>query len=128
VIDQLFEHIGGSPAVTELVTRFYDRVLADPHLAPFFPKTDMAALQAKQVMFISMLVGGERRYVGRDLTTTHAAARAQGLNDRHFDLVLEHFEAALNDMAVDPAFVRELLTRLETTRSAVLGDRTAGGI
>jgi hemoglobin len=120
VIDQLYEHIGGSQAVAELVRRFYDRVLADADLAPFFPSADMAALQAKQVMFISMLLGGKRRYVGRDLTAAHEGARTMGLSDRHFDLMLSHFAAVLHDMNVDKAYVADLLTRLESTRRAVL--------
>ena len=120
MIDRLFESVGGSKTISELVQRFYDRVLADPHLAPFFPNTDMAALQAKQVMFISMLLGSGQTYRGRDLSTAHAAARAQGLNDEHFDALLGHFRASLQDMHVAEDFTREILAKLETTRNAVL--------
>jgi hypothetical protein len=32
----LYERIGGQPAVQAAVGRFYERVMADPSLAPFF--------------------------------------------------------------------------------------------
>ena len=121
MIDRLYEKVGGSKTIKELVRVFYDRVLADPRLAPFFPQTDMAALQAKQVMFLIMLMGRTRTFSGHDLTAAHAGARAQGLNDAHFDALLGHFEASLREMDVADDYVREVLARIETTRNAVLG-------
>jgi len=121
MIDRLFEKVGGRQAIQDLVGRFYDRVLADPRLAPFFPGTDMNALRAKQVMFITMLLGTARTYPGKDLRAVHAGARAEGMKDEHFDAVLGHFAAALQDLHVEEAYTREILTRLESTRDAVLG-------
>ena len=121
MIDQLFENVGGSETIKRLVDSFYNRVIADPTLAPFFPNTNMDALRAKQVMFITMLLGQSRTYNGRDLSAAHAGARAQGLNDGHFDAILEHFRLALADVGADADFSRELLGRVETTREAVLG-------
>ena len=121
MIDRLYEKIGGSVTINDLVDLFYDRVLADPRLAPFFPQTDMATLRAWQVMFVSMLLGGSRSFTGRDLATAHAGARAEGLNDTHFDALLGHFEAALQELNVAEDYTREILALLETTRAAVLG-------
>ena len=121
MIDRLYEKIGGSKTINELVQLFYDRVLADPRLAPFFPHADMAALRAKQVMFMMMLLGRSRTFSGRDLTTAHAGARAQGLKDEHFDALLGHFEASLHDIDVGDDYTREVMALLETTRNAVLG-------
>ena len=125
MIDRLYEKVGGSQTIKKLVENFYDRVLADPTLAPFFPNTDMDGLRAKQVMFITMLVGKSRTFIGRDLTTAHAGARAQGLNDAHFDALLGHFERALQDIDVPDDYTRELVSLVETTRDAILG-RTPG--
>jgi hemoglobin len=121
MIDRLYERVGGSQTIKRLVDRFYDRVLADPQLAPFFPHTDMNALRAKQVMFITMLMGRTRTFSGRSLTTAHADARAQGLNDGHFDSLLEHFRLALGDVGVGDDYSRELVDLVETTRNDVLG-------
>jgi hemoglobin len=121
MIDQLYEKVGGSQTMKRLVDRFYDLVLADPSLAPFFPDADMNALRSKQVMFITMLVGKSRTFTGRDLTTAHADARGRGLSDEHFNALLGHFDRALRDIGVEEAFIRELVALVETTRDAVLG-------
>ena len=122
MIDKLYDKIGGSATINKLVQIFYDRVLADPQLSPFFPpQTDMATLRAQQAMFISMLLGGSRSFNGRDLTTAHTVARAQGLNDAHFDALLEHFRESLPQVGVAENYVREILVLLEGTRNAVLG-------
>ncbi|MGQ0735046.1 MAG: group I truncated hemoglobin [Acidobacteriota bacterium] len=121
MIDRLYEKVGGSQTIIELVRRFYDRVLADPRLAPFFPTTDMDALRSQQVMFMTMLLGRSRSFSGRDLTTAHAGARVQGLTDEHFDALLAHFEASLREMDVAEEYTREVLALVENTRDAVLG-------
>jgi hemoglobin len=120
MIDQLYEKVGGTGTIQKLVLVFYERVLADPRLAPFFPDTDIESLRAKQVMFLIMLLGRTRTFTGHDLTAAHASARAQGLNDEHFDALLGHFEASLRELDVDEGYIREVMARLETTRSAVL--------
>ncbi len=120
-IDRLYEKVGGSQTIKAIVENFYDRVLADPSLAPFFPQADMQALRAKQVMFINMLMGSSRTYGGGNLAAAHAGAREQGLNDEHFDALLGHFEAAFNELGVAEDYTREMMGLLETSRSAVLG-------
>ena len=121
MIDRLYEKVGGGGTIRELVRIFYDRVLADPRLAPFFPGTDMDSLRAKQVMFLIMLLGRTPTFTGKNLTIAHAGARAQGLTDGHFDALLDHFEAAMREVKVTEEYVREVMARLEGTRSAVLG-------
>jgi hemoglobin len=121
MIDRLYDEVGGTETIRELVRIFYDRVLADPRLAPFFPDTDMEGLRAKQVMFLIMLVGRTRTFSGQDLNAAHAGARAQGLTDEHFDALLGHFEAAMRELEVSDDYTREIIGRIEKTRDAVLG-------
>ena len=121
MINQLYEKVGGADTIRELVRIFYDRVLADRRLAPFFPDTDMESLRAKQVMFLTMLMGRTRTFSGKDLSAAHAGARAQGLTDEHFDALLGHFEASMRDLGVADDYIREVIARIETTRNAVLG-------
>jgi hemoglobin len=121
MINQLYEKVGGAGTIRELVRIFYDRVLADPRLAPFFPDTDMESLRAKQVMFLTMLLGRTRTFSGKDLSVAHAGARAQGLTDEHFDALLGHFAASMRDLEVADDYIREVMARIETTRNAVLG-------
>jgi len=121
MIDQLYEHVGGSGTIKKLVEIFYDRVLADPILAPFFPDADMPGLRAKQVMFLSMLLGRARTFSGRDLAAAHAGARTQGLTDAHFDALLRHFDEAMQELDISNVYIQQVLARIEATRDAVLG-------
>lgn len=117
----LYEKVGGRSKIQEIVTRFYDRVLADPSLHHFFERADMDGLRTRQSMFLSMLLGGRRTYGGRDIREAHAESRARGLNETHFDLLMEHFRMALSESGVGEEAVAESLALLEGTRNDVLG-------
>jgi hypothetical protein len=58
-------------------------------------------------MFIFMLPGG-RVYTGNDIRGTHALARDHGVNDAHFDVFLEHFRAALEEVGSSRKTPRKL--------------------
>ena len=120
MIDQLYELIGGKRTVWAATEAFYRRVLADDTLSPFFKTTDMAQLRVRQSMFISMLLGGKVVYTGKDIAAAHAGARAQGLNDGHFDNFMKYFREALIEVGVQPDKVKKIVRLLESRRSAVL--------
>ncbi len=117
----LYELIGGRSKVQQTVALFYDRVLVDPRLRPFFENVNMDGLRARQSMFLTMLLGGSRTYGGREIQEAHAGARALGLNDSHFDLLMYHFRVALNESDVGDETIEEILSLLEGTRKDVLG-------
>jgi hemoglobin len=47
-----FERVGGEQTIRELIHEFYDRVIADPDLKPFFKNTSMGKLRRMQREFI----------------------------------------------------------------------------
>jgi hemoglobin len=47
----LYDQLGGFSVVRKLVSDFYDRVLEEDDLAPFFKDTDMAHLIDHQTKF-----------------------------------------------------------------------------
>src|SRR5437899_12420066 len=100
MIDDLYDLIGGRQTVWAATESFYRRVFADDTLRPFFKSTDMAQLCARQSMFISMLLGGQVVYTGKDIHDAHAQAGEQGLNDGHFDKFFKHFSEAVNEVVV----------------------------
>jgi truncated hemoglobin YjbI len=120
MIDSLYETIGGRRTVSAAVESFYRRVLADITVRHFFSGVNMEHLRTRQSMFVSMLLGGQIVYTGREITTAHAGSREQGLNDTHFDTILLHFRASLEEVGVDPEKVEKIIVLLEGTRNAVL--------
>jgi hemoglobin len=120
VIDELYELIGGRRTVWAATERFYDKVLEDESLRPFFTRTDMAHLRSRQSMFLTMLLGGRVVYTGKEIHGVHAWARSHGLNDAHFDTFLKHFRAALKEVGVKAEKVEKVIKLLESKRDAVL--------
>lgn len=120
MIDDLYELIGGSRKIQAATESFYKRVQADESLRHFFEDADMANLRARQSMFISMLLGGKVVYTGREIGVAHAHARAQGLNNAHYDSFLRHFRAALDEVGVKADPAEKVMKLLENKRSAVL--------
>ena len=120
MIENLLELIGGRQTIQAATERFYAKVLEDESLRHFFTQTDMAHLRSRQVMFISMLLGGRVVYTGKKIDEAHAHARSLGLNDKHFDAFLKHFRAALDEVGVKPDKAERVMKLLETQRDTVL--------
>jgi len=121
MVDRLYELIGGRQAVQAAVETFYKKVLSDPSLSPFFDRTDMPHQVALQSMFISMLLGGDVVYTGKEIRGAHAGARDLGLNDSHFDSFLKHLRAALKEQGVQPDKLENVMALLENKRTEILG-------
>jgi hemoglobin len=124
MVEDLFDLIGGRSTIKAATELFYKKVLQDDSLRQFFERVDLAHLRSRQVMFISMLLGG-RVYTGKNIHDAHARSRDHGLNDAHFDLFLKHFRAALEEVGVKPENAEKIMKRLESKREAVLEHQLA---
>lgn len=117
----LFDQIGGSKAVDAAVDVFYRKVLSDPRIADFFDGVDMDVQAAKQKSFLTMVFGGPNRYSGKDMRDGHAHLVQRGLSDVHFDAVVEHLGATLQELGVQADLIAQVAAIAESTRSDVLG-------
>ena len=87
----LYQQLGGEAAVNAAVDIFYRKVLADHRINRFFDHTDIEKQAAKQKAFLTMAFGGPNNYTGADMRQAHAhLVKKLGLNDFHFDVVMEH--------------------------------------
>ena len=82
--EDLYELIGGRNTIGAATELFYKKVSEEEELRHFFKRVDMAHLRSRQIMFVSMILGG-RVYTGKDLHEAHARSRDHGLNEAHFD-------------------------------------------
>jgi hemoglobin len=117
----IYERIGGEDAIVAAATLFYEKVLSDTRLSPFFANLDMDQQVRKQVAFMSWAFGGPERYQYRGLAEAHAKLRP-ALTHAHFDAILLHLQSTLNELGVDHALTDEVLQVVESTRARVLGD------
>jgi len=117
----LYEQIGGEAAVNAAVDLFYRKVLADNRINKFFATTDMERQAAKQKAFLTVVLGGPNKYTGQDMRAGHAHLVKQGLNDSHFDAVMEHLGATLTELGVPGELIGKAAAIAESTRNDVLG-------
>jgi hemoglobin len=117
----LYEQLGGAAAVDAAVDIFYGKVLADDRIRHFFAQTDMARQRAHQKAFLTVAFGGPNNYQGRDMRAGHARLVAEGLNDSHFDAVVELLAATLCELGVESALVEQVANIAESVRAPILG-------
>lgn len=117
----LYENLGGSAAVDAAVDKFYRRVLSDDRISEFFDGVDMEKQAAKQKSFLTMAFGGPNNYTALDMKTGHAHLVERGLNDSHFDAVVEDLGLTLKEMGVGDDLIAQVAAVAETTRESVLG-------
>jgi len=117
----LYSEIGGEAAVNAAVDLFYRKVLADNRINKFFEGVDMSKQAAKQKAFLTMALGGPNNYTGEDMRKGHAHLVAKGLNDSHFDAVMENLGATLTELKVPGHLIAQAAAIAESTRKDVLG-------
>ena len=117
----LYEKIGGEPAVNAAVDIFYRKVLQDDRIKHFFEGVDMDRQAAKQKAFLTMAFGGPNSYTGEDMRRGHAHLVAKGLNDSHFDAVMENLGATLTELKVPGELIAQAAAIAESVRNDVLG-------
>lgn len=117
----LYDRLGGEPAIDAAVDLFYDKVLADSRINHFFTDTDMARQRGHQKMFLSFAFGGMPNYSGKGMRAAHAPlVERLGLNDSHFDAVVENLAASLSQLGVSDALIGEVAAVAESIRDDVL--------
>ena len=113
----LYERIGGEPAVNAAVDIFYRKVLNDHRINRFFDNVDMEKQAAKQKAFLTMAFGGPHSYTGEDMRKGHAHLVKMGLDDSHFDAVVEDLGATLIELNVPQELINEVVAICETTHA-----------
>ncbi len=118
----LYEQLGGEAAVNAAVDVFYRKVLSDYRINRFFDNTDIEKQAAKQKAFLTMAFGGPNHYNGADMRQAHAhLVKNLGLDDSHFDAVMEHLTATLEELNVPQNLIVQVAAIAESTRNDVLG-------
>jgi hemoglobin len=84
--DSIYNRIGGDVAIASVVDAFYDRVLVDAMLKPFFA-TVISKDEGKMRRFMAAALGGPVQYKGKDMET---ANRNLNISNIHFDAVIGH--------------------------------------
>lgn len=77
----LYEKYGGFSQVSRIVLAFYDTLLDNDEIGPFFDNVDMSKMVDHQTKFIASLLGGPASYTDNQLRQLHS----------HLDIKDDHF-------------------------------------
>ncbi|KAF8063036.1 ATP8B4 [Scenedesmus sp. PABB004] len=78
---------GDSISLKKIVDMFYERVLADPGLGPFFEGIDMAKLKRHQVRFMGLAFGGKELVFEEDPNLNLRKVHIRLIQDKGLNLV-----------------------------------------
>jgi hemoglobin len=102
--ESLYIQLGGAPAITDVVERFYARLRVDPDVRHLFKAERATRVMDAQRQYFSAMLGGPSERFGADLAGELAAAhRDVAIEDHHVALVLEHLRAALVEAGASDA-------------------------
>jgi hemoglobin len=113
----IYEKVGGADALRTAVVTFYDKVVADAELAPYFESVDLSRLRGHQQSFLISALGGPDYYDGRDLRSAHAGLR---ISDAAFDRIVGHLRSSLDVVGVDPGVITQVIGHIEAQRGSVV--------
>lgn len=118
----LYDEIGGAPAVEAAVNRFYERVTVDPLLEHFFQNMDIRGLKVHQVAFLTQAMGGPGAYSGRVMDKAHAHLR---IEQRHFDAVAGHLVGTLQELTVPDHLIQAVVDKVASLAPMVVNTPSA---
>lgn len=120
----LFDRVGGEQGVRNLVRSFYDNVLKDPELAPFFENASIDRLYSMQYEFFAAALDGPVKYSGLSI---HQAHFGRCIEKEHFARFVNHLIDTLRAWQLSEQEIHLLISRVNTyadevTGSAVVAD------
>jgi hemoglobin len=115
-----FERIGGEPPITAAVGIFYEKVIGDDHLAPFFNGINLEKQVRKQRELLPFALGGTQKWTGRTPPAAPKKAVGQGLSDQHFDRVVGHLVDTLDELGGVKGMIHEVVAIVGPSRDDVL--------
>jgi hemoglobin len=113
----IFAALGGPDRLAAAVDRLYDRLVADPVVAPYFDRVALPRLKAHLRTFLAAALGGPQLYRGRDMRVAHAQL---GVTAEAWNRTVDHLAGVLADLGVDSALAGEVLALLAPLRDQIV--------
>ncbi|MCG8455870.1 MAG: group 1 truncated hemoglobin [Holophagales bacterium] len=104
--ESLLEKYGGFATISGIVHSFYEKVMDEDSLRPYFQGIDMERLARHQTDFLTMVFGGPVSYSRKALRESHSGL---SIVEEDFDCVVDLLEEALEEAAVEDADIAEVM-------------------
>ena len=121
----LYDKVGGHDALEVVVEDFYCRVLDDDQLSSFYAGSDMKRVKAKQVEFLSAILGGPGSYTGLSIRQAH---EGRGITMHHFAMVAAHLADSLCAAGLHPDTITEILRAVAPVAGEIASDNAKAGV
>ena len=113
----LYDRLGGGDAITALTESWVARVGGDDRANGKFIRTDIERLMKEVVDQLCEAAGGPCTYTGRSMLETHAGMKVTA---GEFDVVMQHLDAALDELNVPKTERDELIGLLRPMRDDIV--------
>jgi hemoglobin len=113
----IFERNGGFASVRKVVSTFYDYVLEDEVVSPYFADIDMRRQIDHQSKFISAMMGGPGSYSDEHLARVHARL---GIDHDSFQVIGGLLKEAMEDHGMAPSDVDEVMHEIFTREHLIV--------
>jgi hemoglobin len=95
--DALYQQLGGTAGITEIVSDLFDYIDKNPRIAPMFENSNKDRIEKLLVEQICDLSGGPCTYSGMDMKRSHTGL---GITNMHFNAMVEDLQKAMDDNKV----------------------------
>ncbi|QCC48481.1 group I truncated hemoglobin [Halobellus limi] len=121
--ETLYGRLGGYDAIRAVVDDFYDRLLDDEELAPFFEDADVERLRRTQTAFLCEAAGGPETYDAEPVREAHLHVP---FTEDHIERAVGHLSDSLDAFDVPESDAEEVVGAVAAHREELL-DRPADG-
>lgn len=113
----LYERLGGQASIDAVVENLLYRIADDPDVVIFFANTNIDLFAESLASQLCDVSGGPCRYEGPPMDRAH---QHMGLTDVHFNRLVEHLDAAMQEEGITLGARNELLGRLAPMYSDIM--------
>jgi hemoglobin len=107
--DEMVQKLGGEDVLRQAVDDFYNRLVSHPDLQPFFAEANLDILKWHQFNILSFAFVHKPEHFDaeRMLMPRHKFLFEMGLNEDHFDIVMNLLEETLKELRVDAQVIAD---------------------
>jgi hemoglobin len=113
----LYDDIGGSIAISAVVTEYWHRVTTDDLLSPWFSTIDGTQLKLHLRDYLTVALDGPEVYEGRSMRNAHAGLR---ITREAFELFVVRLGESLAAVGASPDSILRVDARLTQLRPVIV--------
>ncbi|SDM58690.1 hemoglobin [Franzmannia pantelleriensis] len=113
----LFAELGGEPGISAVVENLMYRVADDSHIVGFFANTNIDLFVASLEQQLCDISDGPCDYQGPPMDRAH---QHMGLDDSHFNRLVEHLDAAMIEEGLPLRTRNRLFARLAPLHAEIM--------